>query len=66
MTDYGLGPDGFVRKPRSAIFQSIVDRQREKISKNLQADSEKTAIGQINDSVVTEISQCWEAAPKAR
>lgn len=61
MTDYGVVPEGFARKPLSAVLASVEARQHATISPTLDVSPESVH-GQVNASIAREIAMLWEVA----
>lgn len=59
MTDYGVTPSGFVRKPLSVILSEVRASQIGGIASDLDV-SDETPLGQINGILGDAAEACWE------
>jgi uncharacterized phage protein gp47/JayE len=59
MVDYGVTPEGYVRKPYEVILQEINDYQRANVSPTLDLSPESPQ-GQLNASIARQIAVVWE------
>lgn len=59
MTDYGVTPTGFVKKPLSVILEEMAAYQRATIDPNWNTEAD-TLAGQYNGIFADQVAQLWE------